>query len=86
MTIVIKSEAGTGPNDLVSVVVSDKTRRPFSIVRVGVDFVFVLIGWLLGGAFGIGTLICAFLVGPAAGLFMPRSEKIVKAVLLRFSR
>ena len=75
MTIVIKSEAGTGPNDLVSVVVSDKTRWPFSIVRVGVDFVFVLIGWLLGGAFGIGTLICAFLVGSAAGLFMPRSEK-----------
>ena len=78
MTIVIKSEAGTGPNDLVSVVISDKTRLPFGAVRVGVDVIFVLLGWLLGGVVGVGTLICAFLVGPAAGIFMPYSEKIVK--------
>ena len=27
MTIVIKSDAGTGPNDLVAVVISDKTKK-----------------------------------------------------------
>lgn len=36
----------------------------------------VIIGWLLGGTFGIGTIICAALVGPVAGFFMPFSEKI----------
>ena len=29
MTIVIKSDAGTGPNDLVAVVISDKTKQRF---------------------------------------------------------
>ena len=84
MTIVIKSEAGTGPNDLVAVVISDKLKKRFSIVRVIVDFCFAGIGWLLGGTVGIGTVICAFLVGPIAGLFMPINEKwITKAVTSR---
>ena len=78
MTIVIKSEAGTGPNDLVAVVISDKTHFRFGIVRIVTDFSFVIIGCILGGIWGIGTIICAFLVGPVADFFLPTSEKIVK--------
>ena len=76
MTIVICSRAGTGPNDLVAVVISDKTRWKFGAVRIGVDVCFALAGFLLGGTVGLGTVICAFLVGPAAQIFMPVSEKI----------
>lgn len=81
MTIVIKSEAGTGPNDLVGVVLSDKTKKPFGICRVIVDFSFVIIGVILGGVFGIGTIVCAFLIGPIADRFLPISEKIVQKSL-----
>ena len=84
MTIVIQSDAGTGPNDLVAVVLSAKLRRKFSIVRVIVDFSFVLVGVILGGTFGIGTLVCAFLVGTAAGYFMPVSSQLVAKVLRRY--
>lgn len=83
MTIVIKSEAGTGPNDLVAVVISDKSKIKFSIMRVIVDFAFVLAGFLLGGALGIGTVICAFLVGPVAGFFLPRNEKTIKKIMAK---
>lgn len=81
MTIVIKSEAGTGPNDLVGVVLSDKTKKPFGICRVIVDFSFVIIGVILGGVFGIGTIVCAFLIGPIADRFLPISEKLVQKLL-----
>ncbi len=81
MTIVIQSDAGTGPNDLVAVAVSEKLYKPFGMVRVIVDFSFVLIGVLLGGVFGVGTLFCAFLVGTAAGFFMPVSRQIVEWIL-----
>lgn len=81
MSVVIKSDAGTGPNDLVGVVISDKTHRKFSIVRMCVDGCFLFCGWLLGGAVGIGTVICLFLVGPVAGFFLPRSERMVAKVL-----
>ena len=81
MTIVIKSDAGTGPNDLVAVAISDKTHKPFSIVRIVVDVSFVLAGFLLGGIVGIGTIICAGCVGPVAGLFLPLNEKIIQKIL-----
>ena len=83
MSVVIKSDAGTGPNDLVGVVISDKLHRKFSIVRMCVDAAFLCCGWLLGGAVGIGTIICLFLVGPVAGFFLPRSEKFVARLLKR---
>lgn len=72
MTIVIRSEAGTGPNDLVAIVAADKLHKPFGIIRVIVDICFVVTGFLLGGVFGIGTIICAFLVGPVAQFFLNR--------------
>ena len=83
MTIVIKSEAGTGPNDLVAIVISDKLKKKFSIMRVIVDVCFAGIGFALGGKLGIGTVICAFVVGPVAGVFMPFNEKIIKKILGR---
>ena len=81
----IQSDAGTGPNDLVAVVLSAKSHRKFSIVRVIVDFSFVLVGVILGGTFGIGTLVCAFVVGTAAGYFMPVSSQLVHNTVRRFS-
>lgn len=83
MTIVIKSDAGTGPNDLVAVVISDKSGKKFSIIRVVVDVGFALIGFLLGGTIGVGTVICAFLVGPVAGLFLPINDKLINKILNR---
>lgn len=84
MTIVIRSEAGTGPNDLVAVVISDKLGRPFGVVRVLVDLAFALIGFLLGGVAGLGTVICAFVVGPAAQLFFPVSERLCTFCVQKF--
>jgi uncharacterized membrane protein YczE len=83
MTIVIRSEAGTGPNDLVAVVISEKLHAPFGLTRVLVDLCFAGLGFLLGGTIGLGTLICAFVVGPAAQLFMPLSTRLVEACLKR---
>lgn len=76
MTIVIKSQAGTGPNDLVAVVISDKAKWKFGIVRIAVDVCFALAGFVLGGTIGIGTVVCAFLVGPTAQFFLPVSERL----------
>lgn len=81
MTIVIKSQAGTGPNDLVAVVISDMTKRKFGMVRILVDVSFALAGFLLGGTVGLGTIVCACLVGPTAQVFLPWSEKICEKVL-----
>lgn len=76
MTIVIKSQAGTGPNDLVAVVISDKWRKKFGTIRIVVDVSFAVAGFLLGGTVGLGTIVCACLVGPTAQIFLPFSERL----------
>ena len=81
MTIVIKSRAGTGPNDLVAVVISDKSHRKFGTVRIIVDVCFAAVGFILGGTLGLGTIVCACLVGPTAQIFMPFSEKLCNRFL-----
>ena len=86
MTIVIKSDAGTGPNDLVALIISDKLHGKFGLIRIITDVCFVLIGWALGGTVGLGTVICAFLVGPVAGLFLPVNGRLVERIVNRLSR
>ena len=81
MTIVMKSDAGVGPNDLVAISISDKLHKKFGIIRIIVDFSFVAIGFVLGGVAGIGTIICAFLVGPVAEIFLPFHEKWIKKIV-----
>ena len=81
MTVVIRSEAGTGPNDLVAVVISEKGHFNFGLTRVITDSIFVLTGFMMGGKLGIGTIICAFLVGFVADVFMPYSQKIIDSSL-----
>lgn len=85
MTVVIRSQAGTGPNDLVAVVISDKSGKPFGPVRVCVDCAFAGIGFLLGGIIGVGTVVCACLVGPAAQRFFPVSQRLCEAALRQFA-
>lgn len=77
MTIVIRSDAGTDPNDLVALVIGEKARFRFSLTRIAVDAAFTLLGWLLCGTAGIGTLIYMFLVGPAAEIFLPVNGSII---------
>lgn len=81
MTVVITSEAGTGPNDLVAVVISARLKKKFGVTRVVVDVCFALIGFLLGGKLGIGTVICAFLVGTVASVFMPLNRRLVERLV-----
>lgn len=49
------------------------------------DVVFAGLGFLMGGVVGIGTIICAFLVGPVADFFLPINGKMVEGILRRFN-
>lgn len=76
MSVVINSDAGTGPNDLVAMILTDKISRiPFSRIRMGCDLFFLIAGFALGGVVGLGTLAAAFLVGPCAQKWLSITKK-----------
>lgn len=56
---------GCGPRDTLLVGLTKRLKRlPIGAVSIGLLSTATLIGWLLGGPVGIGTLICAFGSGP----------------------
>lgn len=69
---------GVAPNDCVYFVLEDRLKKPYSMVRMGSDAVYFVIGILLGGVMGIGTILTLVCVGPMAGFTFPRVERLVK--------
>ncbi|GAA0277011.1 membrane protein [Faecalicatena contorta] len=81
MSIVINSNAGTGPNDLVAIILSDKLEKiEFRWVRVGCDLFFVVLGFFLGGTVGIGTIVAVCLTGPLVQFWLPKTKKLVAGI------
>ena len=62
----MKAALGCGPRDTLLVALKRRTNKiPIGIVNIVILATATLVGWLLGGPVGIGTLICAFCTGPA---------------------
>ncbi len=67
----IGARFGPGPRDGLMTGLHRVTGWPIWVVRTGIEVVVLIIGWLLGGNVGVGTLAFALLIGPLAGFFMP---------------
>lgn len=67
----IGARFGPGPRDGLMTGLNKVTGLPIWVVRTAIEVTVVVIGWLLGGIVGFGTIAFALLVGPACQLFMP---------------
>jgi len=63
--IYIGVDAGAGPRDSMMLAIKRITGISIRAARAIIEVTVVIIGWLLGGPAGIGTLIYAVLVGPS---------------------
>jgi len=59
----ISSGYGAGPRDSLMVALTKKTHLPIGLCRGGLESLAVLIGWLLGGMVGVGTIVSALIIG-----------------------
>ncbi|MGK2852970.1 MAG: YczE/YyaS/YitT family protein [Microbacteriaceae bacterium] len=67
----IGADRGPGPRDGLMTGLVARTGLPIWLVRTALEGSVLLIGWLLGGSVGIGTLAFALLIGPLCGLTIP---------------
>lgn len=63
----LTTNLGPGPRDGWMTGIHVRTGWPVYAVRLGIEVTVVVIGWLLGGTVGIGTVLFALLIGPAVG-------------------
>lgn len=67
----IGSQLGPGPRDGLMTGLARRTGRSIRLVRTGIEVVVVIVGFLLGGIFGVATLLYAVGIGPVVHIFLP---------------
>lgn len=60
----IASGFGAGPRDSLMVAVTRRTHLPVGVCRAMIEVSVTVLGYFLGGMVGVGTIFCAFLLGP----------------------
>jgi uncharacterized membrane protein YczE len=63
--VYIGVDAGAGPRDSLMLALHRTTGVSIRLARGMIEITVVLIGWLLGGPLGIGTVVFALLIGPS---------------------
>lgn len=67
----IGAQFGRGPRDGLMTGLSRRTGLSLRLVRTGLEVAVVVLGLMLGGALGAGTVIYALAIGPLAQLMLP---------------
>ena len=54
---------GCGPRDGFMQILTKKFDKPISVIKNSIEIIAFVVGWLLGGKFGIGTIMTAIIMG-----------------------
>jgi uncharacterized membrane protein YczE len=68
--IYIGSQLGPGPRDGLMTGLAARTGRSLRLVRVGIEVTALVIGVILGGTVGVGTVLYALAIGPLVQFFL----------------
>ena len=66
---------GPGPRDGWITGIQKKTNWPIGRVRVGIEIIVLSLGILLGGTFGLGTMMFALGIGPVVAISLGITER-----------
>lgn len=74
---------GPGPRDGLMTGIHARTGWSVRVIRTSIELTVLIVGYLLGGSVGIGTLVYALAIGPLIQLCLPwfRTEPSARPVL-----
>jgi len=67
--VYIGVDGGAGPRDSLMLAVSRTTGQSVQLSRGVIEVLVVILGWILKGPVGVGTLAFALLIGPLVQVF-----------------
>ncbi|NOV77071.1 hypothetical protein DFH84_003492 [Clostridium saccharobutylicum] len=76
-SVLSATNVGVAPNDIVPFIIQDKTKVQYRWIRITLDAGYLIIGFLLGGKVGVGTVISMVAIGPFIQFCLPYGEKFV---------
>lgn len=80
-SVLSATNVGVAPNDIVPFIIQDKTKFQYRWIRIGLDGGYLIIGFLLGGKIGLGTIISMLAIGPFIQFCLPYGEKFVNLIV-----
>jgi uncharacterized membrane protein YczE len=69
--VYLGARLGSGPRDGLMTGLHRRTGVPIGVVRTGLETTVVVLGFVLGGLVGLGTLLYALTIGPLTQLLLP---------------
>lgn len=69
--IYIGANLGPGPRDGLMTGIHSRFGTPLWVGRTAVEVTVLIIGWILGGNVGVGTVAFALLIGPLCNITLP---------------
>jgi uncharacterized membrane protein YczE len=67
----IGARLGAGPRDGLMTGIQSRFGTPIWLARTAIEGTVLLLGWLLGGTVGVGTVAFALLIGPLINITLP---------------
>lgn len=74
--IYIAAGLGAGPRDSLMLIAVDKMKLSITVARTAMEFIVAVVGYLIGGPIGLGTVIMVFALGPVIQFAMKYSLNI----------
>lgn len=75
ISVVVLVDFGIGPYDLMTEVIIDKLKCSYRMAKIIADCSLLVVGIMMGGVFGLGTIGNVILVGVFIQLFMDVAKK-----------
>lgn len=79
--IYVSPNVGAGPRDSLMLILVEKLGISVKIVRTGIEVIVAVLGWLLGGPVGIGTVVIALLIGQIVHYALPQCRKLLLKIV-----
>lgn len=80
-SLVSGSDVGVAPNDIVPFIIQDKTKVQYKYIRIALDATFLVVGYLIGGTVGVGTIIAMLAMGPFIQFCLPYGKRVVDLIV-----
>ncbi len=74
--ILIYGESGMSAMDAFATRIADLVHKEYRYVRIGCDAVAMLVGWLMGGVVGVGSIIATFGTGPLISVMVEKLKRV----------
>ncbi|MBM7648641.1 putative membrane protein YczE [Bacillus ectoiniformans] len=81
ISLYVSADVGAGPRDSLMLLIVEKTGWSIAFVRNGMEVAVFLLGWLLGGPVGIGTVFIALFLGKIIQMTLPICQKWLKHLI-----